>query len=119
MAEFFEASKDWFFTLGEQYGVNPIIFGSIYIGAIPFFTASLAWLYSNYRNDKSIILPALSTLLFFMSAYIYLIIVGKNVPWWVYGVVVSMVAYGAWSTYRKIRKKIKKIDKGIPADEQI
>lgn len=119
MADFFEASKDWFFTLGEQYGVNPIIFGSIYVGAIPFFTVSLAWLYRNYRNDKSIVLPALSATLFFISAYIYLIIVGQNVPWWVYGVAVTMVVYGSWSTYRKVRKKIKKIDKGIPVDEQV
>lgn len=119
MTEFFEASKDWFFTLGEQYGVNPIIFGSIYVGAIPFFTVSLAWLYSNYRNNKSIVLPALSATLFFISAYIYLIIAGQNVPWWVYGVVVLMVTYGAYSTSRKVRKKIKKIDKDISADEQI
>lgn len=37
MAEFLEMAKDWFLGLGEQYGVNPLIFGSIYVGAIPFF----------------------------------------------------------------------------------
>ncbi|MCH8907759.1 MAG: hypothetical protein IH840_11775 [Candidatus Heimdallarchaeota archaeon] len=29
--------KEWFLSFGEQYNVNPIIFGAIYIGAIPFF----------------------------------------------------------------------------------
>lgn len=119
MAEFFEITKEWFLSLGEQYGVNPIIFGSIYVGAIPFFTASLAWLYSNYRKNKSIVVPAMCATGCFISAYVYLIIVGHNVPWWVYGVVVLMVVYGAYSTYGKVRKKIKKIDKGISADEQI
>ncbi len=32
---------DWMLTLGARYGVNPIIFGTIYIGAIPFFLLSI------------------------------------------------------------------------------
>ena len=34
--------KDWFLNLGQQYNVNPIIFGAIYVGAIPLFSASVA-----------------------------------------------------------------------------
>ena len=99
-------AKDWFLSLGEQYGVNPIIFGSIYVGAIPFFTISLGWLIKNYRKGKSIVLPALSTTFFFISAYLYLIVAGKNVPLWVYGVVALLVAGGAYSTIQKIRRKV-------------
>lgn len=119
MAEFIEITKAWFLSLGQQYGVNPLIFGTIYVGAIPFFAGSLAWLYRNYQREKSIILPALSALFFFISAYLYLIIAGHNVPWWVYGIVIVMVSYGAYTTYHKVRKKIKKIDKGLPKDEQL
>lgn len=117
MSELFEMTKIWFFGLGKQYGVNPIIFGTIYVGAIPFFTISVAWLIRNYRMNKSIILPALSALGFFVSAYVYLIIVGQNVPWWIYGIVACMVIYGMWSTYRSLRKKMNKIDTGIITDE--
>jgi len=106
MAEFLEVAKEWFLGLGEQYGVNPIIFGSIYVGAIPFFTLSLGWLVKNYRKGTSIVLPALSTTFFFISAYLYLIIAGKNVPWWVYGVVVMLVVGGGYSTIQKIRKRV-------------
>ena len=49
MAEFIEIVKEWFLGLGENYGVNPIIFGAIYVGAIPFFSISLAWLVKNIR----------------------------------------------------------------------
>ena len=45
-----EAFTEWFFSLGDQYGVNPIIFGSIYVGAIPFFTLSVGWLVRNLRR---------------------------------------------------------------------
>ncbi len=113
MSEFFEVTKYWFLGLGEQYGVNPIIFGSIYIGAIPLFTFSMAWIVRNYRKNKSIILPSFCALGCFISAYVYLIIVGQNVPWWIYGVVVLMVLYGAWSTYRAVRRKINNLDKEI------
>ena len=79
-------SARWFYSLGENYGVNPLIFGAIYVGAIPFFSLSIAWLVKNYRQKKSIVLPALSAMFFFISAYIYLIFAGKNVPVWVYAI---------------------------------
>lgn len=117
MVELLDLSKEWFFGLGDKYGVNPIIFGAIYVGAIPFFTASMAWLYRNYRTERSIVLPAISATLFFISAYIYLIIEGNNVPWWVYALMVMMISYGVYATSRKVRKKIKKIDHQLTVDE--
>lgn len=101
-----ETFTEWFLSLGREYNVNPFIFGGIYIGAIPFFTLSIAWLVKNYRKGKSIVLPAMSATFFFISAYIYLIIVGNNVPWWVYGVVILLVIYGAYSTIKSVRRKI-------------
>lgn len=103
---FMEAFMDWFMSLGEKYNVNPIIFGSIYLGAIPFFSASLAWLVKNLRQKKSIALPALSSGFFFISAYLYLVVVGKNVPLWVYGFIIALVAFGAWSTLNKVKNKV-------------
>ena len=61
-----EAFTEWFLSLGDQYGVNPIIFGSIYVGAIPFFTLSVGWLVRNLRRKKPIVLPALSASFFFI-----------------------------------------------------
>lgn len=98
--------KDWFLSLGSQYHVNPFIFGAIYVGAIPFFTASIAWLVRNYRQNRSIFLPIFSAGFWFVSAYLYLIIAGRNVPFWVYGVVVALIVLGGISTIRKVRRKI-------------
>ncbi len=110
MAELFETIKIWFLGLGENYGVNPIIFGSIYVGAIPFFTISIGWVVRNYRKKKSIVFPALMATFFFISAYLYLIIAGRNVPIWVYAVVVAMVVAGAYSTINKVKGRIKEAD---------
>ena len=100
------ATKDWFLSLGENYGVDPLIFGIIYVGAIPFFLLSIAWLVRNKRAGKPIVLPVLSAGVSFVSAYVYLAIVGRNIPVWVWFFLAAMIVYGVWSTVRDIRKKV-------------
>ncbi|MFK7845651.1 MAG: hypothetical protein AB8G77_10145 [Rhodothermales bacterium] len=101
-----ETFVDWFMGLGAQYGVNPIIFGSIYIGAIPFFTLSIGWLVRNMRQKKPVALPALSAGFFFISAYLYLMIAGENIPIWVYGVVALLIIFGIYTTINKVRTQV-------------
>lgn len=105
--EWWETFKEWFLSLGEKYNVNPFIFGGIYLGAIPFFFLSLAWSIKNIKNKKPLIIPVMLTGLFFISAYLYLIIAGKNIPIWVYIFIAAMVAYGTFSTIKKIKSKAK------------
>jgi len=106
LAALWPALKEWFFGLGEQYGVNPIIFGSISVGAIPFFWASVAWLVHNLRRGKSPFLPVVATSLCVLSAYIYLFIAGENLPLWVYALVVGLIGYSAYSTVTSVRQKV-------------
>lgn len=102
----FETVSAWFMNLGEQYNVDPIIFGSIYVGAIPLFTLSVAWIVRNHKQGKSTVLPTLAAGSCFVSAYVYLLIVGENVPLWVYGAIVLLLGYGAYSSIKSIKKKI-------------
>ena len=101
-----DALRDWFLSLGAEYGVNPWVFGGIYVGAIPFFSLSVAWLVRNARRGQSIVAPALAAGFCFVSAYLYLIVAGRNVPAWVYGFIALLVAAGAWSTVRSVRAKV-------------
>lgn len=100
------ALNDWFMGLGAQYGVNPYIFGTLYVGSIPFFFVSLAWLVKRKRAGESAILPMLATTLCFLSAYIYLAFVGKNVPTHIWIILAAFVVYGGWSTVRDVKRKI-------------
>ncbi len=106
--DWWEIFKEWFLSLGTKYGVNPFVFGSIYIGAIPFFFLCLTWTVKNIRNKKPFVLPVLLTGFFFISAYLYLIIVGRNIPAWVYIFIAIMVFYGIYSTVKKIKDKTRK-----------
>lgn len=105
---FWQQFQDWFLKLGEQYNVNPFIFGGIYIGAIPFFFASLYWTVNNIKKKKSPIIPILLMSFFFISSYLYLLIAGHNIPIWVYAFIGLMIGYGVYSTFRKIRTQLKK-----------
>lgn len=101
-----EAFNQWFLSLGAEYGVNPYIFGGIYIGAIPFFILSIGWLVRRAKAGQSTVLPTMCAGFFFVSAYIYLAIVGNNIPLWVWIFLGVLIVYGAWSSIRNTRKKI-------------
>ena len=100
--DWWQAFREWFLELGDQYNVNPYIFGSIYIGAIPFFLICLHWTIKNIRNGRPIVLPLMLTGLCFISAYLYLIVVGRNIRSWVYILIGVMIIYGVYSTFKKI-----------------
>lgn len=102
-----EIFKAWFLELGPKYHVEPIIFGTIYVGAIPFFFASLYWTIKRIRHKKSIFVPVLITSFFFVAAYLYLLIAGENIPVWVYLFIAAMIGYGIFSTIYMIKAKLK------------
>lgn len=101
-----ESINDWILALGAQYNVNPYIFAAIYLGAIPFFLASIGWLVKRAREGKSTLLPTMLAGFFFVSAYLYLAIFGQDIPVWVWIFLALLIAYGAWSQVRETRKKI-------------
>ena len=101
-----ESAHQWFLSLGAQYGVNPYIFGAIYVGAIPFFLASIAWLVKRARAGRSTLLPTMLAGFFCVWAYIYLAGVGRKIPVWVWLFLAALVLYGAWTTVRDTRRKI-------------
>ncbi|MEX0647506.1 MAG: hypothetical protein WEA56_10200 [Balneolaceae bacterium] len=95
---------EWFMGLGEPYGVDPLIFGLIYIGAIPFFWLAITWLVYNIRRKRPVTGPVLMACSCAVSAYVYLIIAGENVPFWVYGVIAGIIVYAIFATLKKLNK---------------
>jgi hypothetical protein len=57
------------------------------------------------KKKKSFVVPLLLIGLFFISAYLYLIVVGKNIPVWVNILIAAMIIYGIYSTMKKIKDK--------------
>ena len=111
-----ESINDWILAQGAQYNVNPYIFVAIYVGAIPFFLASIAWLVKRARAGRSTVLPTMLAGFFFVSAYLYLAIFGQDIPLWVWIFLAALIAYGTWSPVRETRRKIAaaKAESGAP-----
>lgn len=101
-----ETISDWFLSLGENYGVNPWVFGAIYVGAIPFFLASVTWIVKRARAGRSTVVPTMLAGFFFVSAYLYLAIAGRDIPVWVWVFLALLIVWGAWSQIRTTRRKI-------------
>jgi hypothetical protein len=97
--------RDWFLGLGAQYGVDPLVFGAIYVGAIPFFLFFSAWTVRRLRAGRPATLPILGAGLCFISAYLYLAVAGRGIPWWVWALLAALCIFGAWSAVRDIRRK--------------
>ena len=100
----FEAINDWFMGLGAEYGVNPYIFGGIYVGAIPFFLMTVAWMVKRKRQGQATAFQVILAGFLAMSPYIYLIIAGQNLPWWVYAIIAVLILYSIYSLIQKLRE---------------
>ena len=106
MAQLAQAQA-WVMGLGAQYGVNPVIFGAIYVGAIPFFLLFTGIAVKRLRGGKPAVLAIIAAALCFVSAYLYLAVVGRGIPLWVWGFLAVVVLYGAWSAVKGFRAKLK------------
>jgi len=98
---------DYYKTLGEKYNVDPGIFVGIHIIATPLFAAAVWWIVYNSKKKRSLVLPAIVATLIFNAANIYLVIMGKNIPWWIYALLCITTLFTSYFSFRNIRKKIK------------
>ena len=98
----------YYTTLGEKFNVNPSIFVGIHIIATPLFAAAVWWIIYNSKKKRSLVAPAIVATLIFNSANIYLVVMGKYIPWWVYAILGFTTLLTGYFSYKKIIRKIKK-----------
>lgn len=100
-----DSIRDGLVTLAEQYGVNPVVFVVIYVSTIPLYMASIGWVVRRLLRGRSYLLPATLAAGFYLSSYAYVLIEGRNLPLWVYGVIAVMIGGGGYFTIQNIRKR--------------
>ena len=100
----------WLGGLGEEYGVDPLVYAVLYVGAAPFFFGSLAWLVRSIRRHDAILGPALSTAFFFSLPTLYVFVAGRNLPWWVYALLIGLAILGAIGAMRRVRDASRRPD---------
>jgi hypothetical protein len=94
-------------TARDNYSVNPVVFLVIYLGSAPFFY------YSLFRMTRALA-KRLATEVMLWSAiflcanvapFLYVLLFGRNLPWWVYGIIALLIGQGVFSLARKLRGK--------------
>jgi len=91
----------------QSYGVDPVVFLALLLGTSPFFY------YSIYRMVRAVAKKHLNevtlwSMIFLFSAaapYLYVLVAGRNFPWWVYIIIGLLLAQVVWSLVRRLIRK--------------
>lgn len=118
MTEIFQDVWGWIQSLSENHNVNPVVFGSLYIGSYPPYIASIAWFIQSFRKKRGLVWPLISVLFWFIMPALYIMIFGKDVAWYVYAIIAGMLALGSFQTYRKIKSQVTE-DPGVQENGEV
>jgi len=90
----------------DTYGVNPIIFLAIYLGCAPFFYYSLfrTLRAAAKRLGQEVMVWSAVFLCATVAPFVYVLFFGRNLPWWVYGIIALLIGQGVLSLVRKLRR---------------
>ena len=94
-------------TARDNYGVDPVIFLVIYLGSAPVFYYSLFRMIRAFakRLGKEVMLWSAIFLCSNVASFLYVLLFGRNLPWWVYGVIALLIGQGVFSLVWKLRGK--------------
>jgi hypothetical protein len=91
----------------QNYDVDPVVFLVIYLATVPFFYYSIFRMVRALavRRQQEIMLWSMVFLGSTAAPFIYVLIFGRNLPWWVYVVIALLIGQGVFSLVRRLRKK--------------
>lgn len=91
-------------SIRDRYAVDPYLFLALSAVCGPLFYYSLYRMARALRNDRQAV--ARWSLLFLAATvipYLYVLIFGRNLPWWVYVVLAAAVGWGVYQLAVKLR----------------
>jgi hypothetical protein len=91
----------------ENYGVDPVAFLVIYLASAPVFYFSIFRLVRALARKltNDITLWSMVFLAATAAPFIYVLLFGSNLPWWVYVVIGLLIAQGIYSLVRRLTRK--------------
>jgi hypothetical protein len=94
-------------TARETYGVDPVAFLVIYLATVPFFYYSIFRMIRALarRRQQEILVWSMVFLGSTAAPFLYVLVFGRNLPWWVYVVIGLLIGQGVFSLVRRLRKK--------------
>jgi hypothetical protein len=104
----------------DNYRVDPVIFLVIYLGSAPLFYYSLFRMIRALakRLGKEVMLWSAIFLCANVAPFLYVLLFGRDLPWWVYGVIALLIGQGVFSLVMKLRGKPAASSMKAEADEK-
>ena len=91
----------------DTYGVDPVVFVVIYLVAAPFFYYGLFRMVRALATKRSAEIMLWSTVFLCatVAPFVYVLLFGRNLPWWVYAIIAVLIGQGVYSLVRRLRAK--------------
>jgi hypothetical protein len=108
MIDYFVAQIETLMRMArEEYGVDPVVFLVIYLASAPIFYYSLFRMARALAKKLGgeIMLWSTVFLASVVAPFVYVLLFGRNLPWWVYAIIAVLVGQGVISLIRNLRKK--------------
>jgi len=91
----------------DTYSVNPVIFLILYFASVP------VWYYSLFRTLKAaaaragnlVMLWSAVFLVATLLPFVYVMLFGRNIPGWIYVLMVVLVGQGLFSLAQRLRQR--------------
>lgn len=90
----------------DNYGVDPVVFLIVYAVSGPFFYYSLFRMIRALTKKAGTETMIWSTVFLASVAapFVYVLLFGRNLPWWVYGIIALLIGQGVFFLVKKLRK---------------
>jgi len=91
----------------DDYSVDPVVFLVIYLVSAPVFYYSLFRMIRALakRLGKQVMLWSAIFLCSNVAPFVYVLLFGHNLPWWVYGIIALLIGQGVFSLVTRLRGK--------------
>ncbi|GAB3684743.1 hypothetical protein [Salinisphaera aquimarina] len=107
---------DYLSGIAEAHSVNPLLFVLIYVvSTVPFLLVS-GWLLHHIQRERPLSFLVFLWGLCYTAPYLYVLAVGRDLPWWVYCMVALLIISGLTLAARGLKRRIQQ-DKQ-PNDEE-
>jgi hypothetical protein len=89
----------------DTYHVDPVVFLVIYLASVPLFYYSLVRTIRAIARGLTKEAMRWSTVFLcaVVAPFLYVLVFGRNLPWWVYGIIAVLLGQGVRSLVMKLR----------------
>jgi hypothetical protein len=94
---------------GQRHGVNPVVFGVLYVIHHPLFWGTVAWIVVRVRQRLLIWPHSLLAAAFWLMPYAYIVLSARQMPWWVIAGIVAIAVVGGYRAYKEFRDRIGRV----------